>query len=333
MNSQQKNTYKTELTNFTDETSINSYYNYNKIIQDIKKDKIKTIRDIDERTKIHIDLLLNEFMNNQYHYLEGNMRGFTKSKLKKTICISDNEDKNKSHMFREFKLYCDAKKYQVHNHLLINGEDLSGSEKVAMRTLKAKLLDQETEMSLLKRQMKEIVALALVVAENSNEKEVKKEVQAREKEVKMIIIEEEEEEEEEDSNIHFVDLELGDDPHDSDSDSDSDSESEEEEEDSEDMYEHPGIYPINWEVVEGEELDRLLRDESNKYNKFLISTYESQVNRKGGYDSASHDEIRVWFEMWFDTQISQINNKELGKYKDKFCNDLEKSLECIYTLP
>tara|TARA_R110002050_G_scaffold67991_2_gene147437 strand:- start:650 stop:1600 length:951 start_codon:yes stop_codon:yes gene_type:complete len=316
MNSQQKNTYKTELTNFTNETSINSYYNYNKIIQDIKKDKIKTIRDIDERTKIHIDLLLNEFIDNQYYYLEGNMRGFTKSKLKKTICISDNEDKNKSHMFREFKLYCDAKKYQVHNHLLINGEDLSGSEKVAMRTLKAKLLDQETEISLLKRQMKEIVALALVVAENSGEKEVKKEV-------KMIIIEEEEEENDSDSDSES----------DSESDSDSDSDSDEEEEDSEDMYEHPGIYPINWEVVEGEELDRLLRDESNKYNKFLISTYESQVNRKGGYDSASHDEIRVWFEMWFDTQISQINNKELGKYKDKFCDDLEKSLECIYTLP
>ena len=329
MNSQQKNTYKTELTNFTNETSINSYYNYNKIIQDIKKDKIKTIRDIDQATNIHLDLLLNEFIDNQYYYLEGNMRGFTKSKLKKTICISDNEDKNKSHMFREFKLYCDAKKYQVHNHLLINGEDLSGSEKVAMRTLKAKLLDQETEISLLKRQMKEIVALALVVAENSGEKEVKKEVK-KEKEVKMIIIEEEEEEEE-DSNIHFVDLDLGDDPHDTDSDTDSD----EDEEDSEDMYEHPGIYPINWEVVEGEELDRLLRDESNKYNKFLISTYESQVNRKGGYDSASHDEIRVWFEMWFDTQISQINNKELVPqgYKDKFCDDLEKSLECIYTLP
>tara|TARA_R110000737_G_scaffold7868_3_gene22882 strand:- start:2128 stop:2688 length:561 start_codon:yes stop_codon:yes gene_type:complete len=146
---EQKKEHTLNLKVFTNDKTIEYYYN-------VKQFHGKISSTIDPYMNNHISTLMNDFLSNNYVFEDDNKRAkvYMKQALKSKILTDNSEARNKSLCFREFKMWCESECwYNKWNLLMKGGDDASGSEKLAFKTMRSELQEKDATIHLLKQKI------------------------------------------------------------------------------------------------------------------------------------------------------------------------------------
>ena len=317
---EQKKEHTLNLKVFTNDKTIEYYYN-------VKQFHGKISSTIDPYMNNHISTLMNDFLSNNYVFEDDNKRAkvYMKQALKSKILTDNSEARNKSLCFREFKMWCESECwYNKWNLLMKGGDDASGSEKLAFKTMRSELQEKDATIHLLKQKIDklELVDIKPTIPEIlciENKEEETLDIIMTEVDIKSTIVEEDPIEDKEEETLDII---VEEDP------------IEEKEEKEEITYNYDNPSPkIQWSYIDERDVEKLLRDASNDYCLFLTETYQTEIKNNKGEDATPQYEIMDgYFANWFREQEKDIkvliDKKQIA---NKFADQLDASLQYIFT--
>tara|TARA_R110000824_G_scaffold5965_4_gene27405 strand:+ start:1805 stop:2815 length:1011 start_codon:yes stop_codon:yes gene_type:complete len=333
------------MSRFESFDAIDKHYNIRSLYESGRNRK-----DMNKDDKDRLKDLVDSFVKENYMFdkktQENNMKNKLKYKITESSCPTSQSG---SHIYNEFKHYCEAQRWYGRYNLAREGEDSTKFERSHLRQVELENCEMKKQIKDLQKQLEECSfkdnSQNIIIEKKEDSKtqgnnveelslkEQIKSVKDNSPKKKRIppqavlpdefLIDSDSDEEVEVEVHHFL------------IDSDEEVEVKENKSFQDSLYNESMLGDINWESIEPEQREKFLRDACNQYAFMLRDDYQKDKDEKGD-DAIMQYELLMKFEEWFSKQYFNngssdiIISPEVAKQiENKFVAQIEVSLEFI----
>ena len=330
------------MSRFESFDAIDKHYNIRSLYESGRNRK-----DMNKDDKDRLKDLVDSFVKENYMFdkktQENNMKNKLKYKITESSCPTSQSG---SHIYNEFKHYCEAQRWYGRYNLAREGEDSTKFERSHLRQVELENCEMKKQIKDLQKQLEECSfkdnSQNIIIEKkedsktqgnNVEELSLKEQIKSvkdnspKKKRIPPQAVLPDEfliDSDEVEVEIHHFLI-----------DSDEEVEVKENKSFQDSLYNESMLGDINWESIEPEQREKFLRDACNQYAFMLRDDYQKDKDEKGD-DAIMQYELLMKFEEWFSKQYFNngssdiIISPEVAKQiENKFVAQIEVSLEFI----